>query len=59
VIDHEQLAADLAKVHGMRLDPDDPVLVSPLLNHRLLDEAIIRLEAVVRVSSDRIAVAAQ
>ena len=58
MIDREQLAADLAKVHSIRIDADDPVLVSALLNQRLLDDAINRLEAAVRASADRITVAA-
>ena len=58
MIDREQLAADLARIHGVRLDADDPVLVSALLNQRLLDEAIVRLEAAVRASGDRITAAA-
>jgi hypothetical protein len=58
MIDREQLAAELTKVHGVRLDADDPVLVAALLNQRLLDEAIARLEVVVRVSADRVTAAA-
>jgi len=58
MIDREQLAADLARIHGVRLDADDPVLVSALLNQRLLDEAIVSLEAAVRTSADRITAAA-
>ncbi len=58
MIDREQLVADLAKVHGIRLDADDPVLVAALLNQRLLDEAIARLELAVRVSADRVTAAA-
>lgn len=44
MIDREQLASELAKTHGIRVDADDPVLVSTLLNHRLLDEATARLD---------------
>jgi len=58
MIDREQLAADLAKVHGIRVDADDPVLVSALLNQRLLDDAINRLETAVRASADRMTAAA-
>jgi hypothetical protein len=43
---------------GVRLDADDPVLIAALLNQRLLDEAIGRLEAAVRTSADRITAAA-
>ncbi len=58
MIDREQLAADLAKVHGIRVDADDPVLTAALLNQQLLDEAIGRLEIAVRASADRITAAA-
>jgi hypothetical protein len=58
MIDREQLAAELGRAHGIRVDPDDPVLVAALLNRRLLDEAISALEAAVRVSADRITAAA-
>jgi CHASE3 domain sensor protein len=58
MIDREQLASELAKTHGIRVDADDPVLVSALLNHRLLDEAIARLDGAVRASADRITAAA-
>jgi len=58
MIDREQLAADLAKLHGIRIDADDPVLTAALLNQRLIDQAIDQLESVVRVSADRITVAA-
>ena len=58
MIDREQLAAELSKAHGIRVDPDDPVLVAALLNRRLLDEAISALEAAVRASADRITAAA-
>jgi hypothetical protein len=58
MINREQLTADLAKIHGIRIDADDPVLVSALLNQRLLDDAIGRLEAAVRASADRITAAA-
>ena len=58
MIDREQLAADLTRTHGIRIDPDDPVLVAALLNRRLLDEAISALEAAVRASADRITAAA-
>jgi len=58
MIDREQLAADLGRAHGIRIDPDDPVLVAALLNRRLLDEAISALEAAVRASADRITAAA-
>jgi CHASE3 domain sensor protein len=58
MIDREQLVSDLAKVHGIRIDADDPVLVSALLNQRLLDDAISRLETAVRGSADRMTAAA-
>jgi hypothetical protein len=58
MIDREQLAAELGKAHGIRVDPDDPVLVAALLNRRLLDEAIGALESAVRASADRITAAA-
>lgn len=58
MIDRELLAAELSKAHGIRVDPDDPVLVAALLNRRLLDEAIGALEAAVRASADRITAAA-
>jgi len=58
MIDREQLAAELSKAHGIRVDPDDPVLVAALLNRRLLDEAISAFEAAVRASADRITAAA-
>jgi Transcriptional activator TraM len=58
MIDREQLVADLAKVHGVRLNADDPVLVAALLNERLLDAAIARLDTTVRASADRITTAA-
>jgi len=58
MIDREQLAADLAKVHGIRVDADDPVLTAALLNQRLLDDAISRLETAVRASADRMTAAA-
>jgi hypothetical protein len=57
MIDREQLAAELSKAHGIRVDPDDPVLVAALLNRRLLDEAIGVLETVVRASADRLSIA--
>jgi hypothetical protein len=57
MIDREQLAAELSRAHGIRVDPDDPVLVAALLNRRLLDEAIGVLETVVRASADRLSVA--
>jgi hypothetical protein len=58
MIGREQLAADLVKVHGIRIDADDPILTAALVNQRLMDEAISRLEMVVRASADRITVAA-
>ena len=58
MIDREQLAAELSKAHGIRVDPDDPVLIAALLNRRLLDEAIGALEATVRASADRVTAAA-
>lgn len=58
MIDREQLAADLARVHGVRLDSDDPVLVAALLNEQLLDAAIDRLDTAVRASADRMTAAA-
>jgi len=58
MIDREQLAADLARVNGIRIDADDPILTAALLNLRLMDQAIDRLESAVRVSADRITVAA-
>jgi hypothetical protein len=58
MIDREQLASDLARVHGIRVDADDPVLIAALVNQRLLDEAISRLETAVRASADRITAAA-
>jgi hypothetical protein len=57
MIDRAQLAAELGKAHGIRVDPDDPVLIAALLNRRLLDEAISALEAAVRASADRLSVA--
>jgi len=58
MIDREQLVADIAKVHGIRIDADDPVVTAALLNQRLMNQAIDRLESAVRVSADRITVAA-
>jgi CHASE3 domain sensor protein len=58
MIDREQLVTELAKVHGIRIDADDPVLVSAILNQRLLDDAISRLETAVRASADRMTTAA-
>jgi hypothetical protein len=57
MIDREQLVADLAKAHGIRVDPDDPILIAALLNRRILDESMTALESAVRVSADRITVA--
>ena len=57
MIDREQLAADLARTHGIRIEADDPILAAVLLNRRLLDEAIAALEAAVRVSADRMTAA--
>lgn len=54
MIDREELVAELAKAHGIRIDPDDPVLTAAFLNRRLLDEAIARFEAAVRTSADRL-----
>jgi hypothetical protein len=58
MIDREQLAADLAKVHSTRIDADDPIRLAALVNQRLKDEAIGRLETTVRASPDRITAAA-
>lgn len=58
MIDRDQLAADLTRIHGIRIEADDPVLTAALLNQRLLDEAIGRLETAVRTSADRMTAAA-
>ncbi|MCW3476245.1 hypothetical protein [Limobrevibacterium gyesilva] len=57
-MDREQLVAELGKAYGIRVDPDDPILVAALLNRGLLDEAIADLAVAVRASADRITAAA-
>ncbi len=58
MIDRERLAAELAQAHGLRVDPDDPVLITALLNRRLLDEALIALDAAVRTAANQMSAGA-
>ena len=58
MIDREELAAELARHHGIRIEADDPILVAALLNRRLLDEALLAIETAVNATSDRTAAAA-
>jgi hypothetical protein len=58
MIDREELAAELARDHGIRIEADDPILVAALLNRRLLDEALLAIETAVNATSDRTAAAA-
>jgi hypothetical protein len=57
MIDREELAAELARDHGIRIDADDPILVAALLNRRLLDEALMAIETAVNAAADRAAAA--
>jgi hypothetical protein len=58
MIDREELAAVLARDHGIRIEADDPILVAALLNRRLLDEALLAIETTVSAAADRAAIAA-
>jgi CHASE3 domain sensor protein len=58
MIDREELAAELSKNHGIRIEADDPIIVAALLNRRLLDEALLAIETTVNATSDRTAAAA-
>jgi hypothetical protein len=57
MIDREELAAELARNHGIRIEADDPILVAALLNRRLLDEALLAIETAVSAAADRAATA--
>jgi hypothetical protein len=57
MIDREELAAVLTREHGIRIEADDPILVAALLNRRLLDEALLAIEAAVVAAADRTAAA--
>jgi hypothetical protein len=57
MIDREELAAELARDHGILIDADDPILVAALLNRRLLDEALLAVETAVNAAADRAAAA--
>ena len=55
MIDREELAAELARDHGIRIEADDPILVAALLNRRVLDEALLTIEVAVSAAADRAA----
>jgi CHASE3 domain sensor protein len=55
MIDREELAAELTREHGIRIEADDPILVAALLNRRLLDEALLAIETTVSAAADRAA----
>lgn len=55
--DRERLVAELGQAHGVRVDPDDPILITALLNRRLLDEAMKALEMAVRTAANQMSVA--
>jgi hypothetical protein len=55
--DRERLIAELAKRHGTRIDPDDPILIGVLLNRQMIDDAAAVLQASVRELADRITAA--
>jgi hypothetical protein len=55
MIDREELAAVLTREHGIRIEADDPILVAALLNRRLLDEALLAIEAAIVAAADRTA----
>jgi hypothetical protein len=57
MIDREELAAELARDHGIRIEADDPILIAALLNRRLLDEALLAIETAVNAAADRAAAA--
>ena len=57
MIDREELAAELTREHGIRIEADDPILVAALLNRRLLDEALLAIETAVSAAADRAATA--
>lgn len=58
MIDREELAAELAREHGIRIEADDPILIAALLNRRLLDEALLAIETAVSAAADHAATAA-
>jgi hypothetical protein len=55
MIDREELAAELAREHGIRIEADDPILIAALLNRRLLDEALLAIETAIGAVADRAA----
>jgi hypothetical protein len=57
MIDREELAAELARDHEIRIEADDPILIAALLNRRLLDEALLAIETAVSAAADRAAAA--
>lgn len=57
-LDVQALIGEVARRHNVRLDPDDPILVTVTLNERILAGYLERVAALVEEAQDQTAVAA-
>jgi hypothetical protein len=54
-MDADQLIAEVARTHGVRLGRDDPILIAATINRLTLDEALAEIRKAVQESQDQIA----
>ncbi|MBV8591768.1 MAG: hypothetical protein JO212_17235 [Acetobacteraceae bacterium] len=57
--DRNQIILAISREIGARIDRDDPLVVAALLNDRMLDESLRKIEAMVKEQADRIVAAGQ
>jgi hypothetical protein len=57
--DRNQIIRAISREIGARIDRDDPLVVAALLNERMLEESLRKIEAMVKEQADRIVAAGQ
>jgi hypothetical protein len=57
--DRNQIIRAISREIGARIDRDDPLVVAALLNDRMLDESLRKIETMVKEQADRIVAAGQ
>lgn len=56
-MDAKELIAEIARETGARLSATDPILAVALINERMLDQALAKLDRQVKVQADRVTAA--
>ena len=57
--DRNQIILAISREIGARVDRDDPLVVAALLNERMLDKSLRKIETMVKEQADRIVAAGQ